>query len=409
MKRSKYIKISPLYLGLWLFLSFPSLDSRAQNSSTFIDRFHQKLYQNNHLYKYLYRKFWAVDTNQSDTGRLKESEFFVIPFATYSPESSYKFGLAGVYSFFTHKDRITRISSQSLRVSYSVDNQAKIEFSPDFWTPYNKTHFTGYMYLASFPSYFYGIGNNTRDSNQILLQSKQVYMDLEAEKEIFQHFRLGLTLTLIGNTYNPQSNQGFFQKFPGLYAQSGGSAYFTGISLIYDTRDRINFTTRGSYYRLNPAFSFHGISNLNSLGEINFTSIQYFPLGRKTTLGLNLVANTIFGSQVPFFLLNNLGGSNIERGYYSGRYRDKSLLEGQLEFKYHFIPRLALAVFGGTGTTWGYTPFSISQFKPSLGGGLHYIFSVPNQLSLRFDYGIGDKPAGESRSHGFYFSLAEAF
>jgi len=402
-------KILSPFLTLVFFLIIGS-SCKAQDNTNFIDRFHQRVYQNNRVYRYLYKKFWAVDTSRKDSSKLKESEFYFVPFATYSPETSYKFGLAGIYSYFTHKDAITRVSSQSLRITYSVLNQAKIEFSPDIWTPYNKTHYTGYIYGESFPYYFYGIGNNTLDSNKTLVQSKQFRFNLEGEKEVFEHFRVGLTLNFIAHNYNFSSNQTFFQKFPGLYAENGGSAYFTGVSFIYDNRDLINFTTKGSYFRLNPSISVQGISNLNTLAQINFTGVQYFSLGAKTILGLNLVANTIIGNQVPFFLLNTLGGSNIERGYYSGRYRDKSILEAQAEFKYHLIPRMALVAFAGTGTTWGYQAFNTSQFHPSFGGGIHYIFSVPNQLSVRFDYGIGDKPEGNlSRSKGFYFSLSEAF
>lgn len=404
-----FMKKLTLFL-FFLSLSFFLTDTlKAQENSNFIDRFHQRLYKNIGAYRYLYKNFWAVDTNKKNSDQLMESEYYFIPFATYAPETSVKFGLAGIYSYYKHKDSITRVSSQSLRISYSVLNQAKIEYSPDIWTAYNKIHLTGYVYAESFPYYFYGIGANVLDSNKTLLQSKQFKFNLETEREVLPKFRIGITLNIIGNSYSDPSDSLFFQKFPGYYANKGGTAYFTGFSFIYDSRDLSTFTTRGIYIRLNPVFSPHGISNLNSLGEINFSGVQYFPLGKKTTLGLNLIANTIFGAQVPFFLLNSLGGSNIERGYYSGKYRDKSILEGQVEFKYHFIPRLALAVFAGSGTTWGYLPFSTSNFKPSYGGGIHYIFSVPNQLSVRFDYGIGNKPQGENRNKGFYFSLSEAF
>jgi outer membrane protein assembly factor BamA len=198
-------------------------------------------------------------------------------------------------------------------------------------------------------------------------------------------------------------------KYSYLYGVRGGTSYFTGLSFIYDDRDVLNFTSKGTYIRLNPSISLHGISTLNTMEQINFTGVEYLKFSRTVSLGLNLVANTIIGKQVPFFLLYQLGGANIERGYYQGRYRDKTILAGQAEFKYHFLARLALAAFIGTGTTWGYEPFDIHQFKPSYGGGIHYIFSIQNRLSLRLDYALGIKPPGEARFHGLYFAIGEAF
>jgi len=387
-----------------ILVFFQSTRSQAQDNQGFIIRLHQRMYQNNKAYHFLYKKLWEVDTTKLDSSLYKKSEFFALPYITYSPETKFKFGLAGIYSYYTHKDSITRVSTQSLRISYSTTNQAKMEYSPDIWTKNNKIHLTGYIYGESFPFYFYGIGNNTQDSNKLLIQSKQFLVDVEAEKELIKRFRLGLTLRILGNNFNYNSNAAFFQKYPGLYAQKGGAVYFTGISLVYDTRDLINFTTKGTYLRLNPAISLQGISNLNTLTTVNFSGIQFIPITKKSTLGINLVANTIIGNQVPFFLLNQLGGSSIERGYYSGQYRDKSMLEGQVEFRYHFIPRLALVGFLSEGSTWGLQAFSFSEFKPSAGGGIHYVFSIPNQLTFRLDYGKGIQ-----KSHGFYFELAEAF
>jgi len=38
-----------------------------------------------------------------------------------------------------------------------------------------------------------------------------------------------------------------------------------------------------------------------------------------------------------------------------------------------------------------------------------YFFDTAKGLSVRLDYGVGEKKANEKRQSGFYISLAEAF
>ncbi len=406
-------KLILLLFAFWFWsLNGNAQDTLGSNSSVrkgFINRIHNKLYNHNQAYHYLYNRFWAVDTNKSLIENKQKNDFVIIPFVTYEQETSFKFGLASDYSFYTHADSTTRISSQTGKLSYSLDHQYSIELNPDIWTSYNRYHFTGALQYESFPSYFYGIGYNTLDSNKLLLSLHQYYIDLEAEKKIFPAFRLGLTLTTASYNYNFSSNNSFFLKYPNYYAVKGGNYFFTGFSITYDTRDYLHYTSQGTYLQVKSDFNIKGLSTLNNISRFNFTGIEYFSFSKKFILGFNAIYNTTFGQQVPFFLLNQLGGANIERGYYTGRFRDKSLLAGQVEFKYRLIPRLAFAAFGGTGTTWGYEPFSTSEFKPSFGGGIRYFFSVQNKITIRLDYGVGEKLPNEARSHGFYFSLGEAF
>ena len=409
LKKFKGPLIALLIVAQTGFFSFVSAQESTTGNVSFINRLHRKLYHHSKPYTFLYNQLWLVDTAKSDTDLLKKPNFVVIPYFAYSPETSFQFGGAGVYSLFLHKDSITRVSAQTGSISYTLNNQFDLELDPDFWTAYNKTHYTGTIIFASFPLNFYGIGYSTKDSNKVNLDSRKAFIDLEFEKQVIPNFRIGTTLIVTYDNFNLNANKDFLNNYSSLYGAKGGTSFFTGLSFIYDDRDVLNFTSKGTYIRLNPSVSLHGISNLNTMAQVNFTGVEYLKFSHTLSLGLNMIANTIIGKQVPFFLLYQLGGANIERGYYQGRYRDKSILAAQAEFKYHFLARLALCGFVGTGTTWGYQPFSTSEFKPSYGGGIHYIFSIQNQLSLRLDYALGNKPPGEQRFHGVYFAIGEAF
>jgi outer membrane translocation and assembly module TamA len=97
------------------------------------------------------------------------------------------------------------------------------------------------------------------------------------------------------------------------------------------------------------------------------------------------------------------------RGYYSGRYREENLLAAQAEFRYRLIPKLGFVAFAGAGSVYQSENLELRNFKPSYGGGMRYFFDVERGLSIRLDYGLGEKRANEERQKGFYVSLGEAF
>lgn len=98
----------------------------------------------------------------------------------------------------------------------------------------------------------------------------------------------------------------------------------------------------------------------------------------------------------------------IMRGYYNGRYRDQNLLATQAELRYRFHPRIGVAGFVGTGSTFR-KGLGNTRFVPSYGGGIRYFFDLEHSSSIRLEYGVGEKRPGEKRQGGFYLSLSEAF
>jgi hypothetical protein len=70
--------------------------------------------------------------------------------------------------------------------------------------------------------------------------------------------------------------------------------------------------------------------------------------GRKSVLALQAVA-TMTAGDVPFYMLAQLGGPNVMRGDYEGRYRDRELLAVQLEYRFPILWRFGGTAFAGIG------------------------------------------------------------
>jgi outer membrane protein assembly factor BamA len=151
-----------------------------------------------------------------------------------------------------------------------------------------------------------------------------------------------------------------------------------------------------------------GGNNSYQGGLLNIEVSQYNALSKRFMLGFDVQTQNLTGARSPFYLLPTLGSDEMMRGFYNGRYRDRNMLAGQAELRYRLSDRIGLAGFAGGGTVFNKS-FALSDLKPNYGGGLRYFFDVEKGLTIRADYGFGQKVPGEERQSGFYLSLGEAF
>jgi len=108
--------------------------------------------------------------------------------------------------------------------------------------------------------------------------------------------------------------------------------------------------------------------------------------------------------ETPFQLLPELGGQNLMRGYYQGRYRDRVYTAAQSEYKFIFLRRWALVAFLGTGQVAGsLSDLDADGIKFAGGGGLRFYIVQSQRIAFRLDAGFS------KNDRGVYFNLLEAF
>ncbi|MFB2119442.1 polymerase [Parapedobacter sp. 2B3] len=344
---------------------------------------------------------------EKDTTR--SAGFVVLPALGYAQETGLEFGLAGVYNFYLNKtDTSIRTSNLTFIGTFTTQRQTNLKLESDIWTTGNRYHYINELRFRNFPFNFYGLGNETAAQDEDVVLMQLIRVRLEGERELTTNYYGGLNLAFERYTFADKESGGIFDRMQP-YGQDGGYHLMFGISQLYDTRNRNTYTTRGHYARAKYAYSpgFGGGSNFQgSLFDLDLRS--FFPFTSELTLGLNAHYKTSFGSRVPFYVYRELGGDMMMRGYYAGRYRDRSLIAAQSELRYRFHPRLGVAAFAGAGSTY-HSGLSNARFVPSFGGGIRYFFDLEHQSSIRLEYGIGEKRPGEKRQGGLYLSLSEAF
>lgn len=351
------------------------------------------------LHKYL--------SNEKDTTR--KPSFLPLPAAAYAQETGLKVGVTGLYSFYTdRKDPHIKNSTIEASISYTEKKQTSTKVLSEIWTKNNDYRFYGELRYQNFPYNFYGIGANTLKADKNLINERRFRFMAAADKRMFGKYYLGFITEFEHFKYEDKEPGGFFEKSD-LVGKEGGKYISFGIEQFVDTRNTNTYTTKGQFAKLtlNYVPDFFGGENYNG-GIVQFNYRYFQPLNNKFTLGVNGIFNSLTSHDAPFYMLQRLGSDQIMRGYYQGRYNDRNYTALQTEFRYRFVPRFGVVAFGGVGSVYGISDFG-GNLKPNYGGGLRYFFDLERSLSVRIDYGWGEKVPGEKRQGGVYFSLGEAF
>ena len=132
----------------------------------------------------------------------------------------------------------------------------------------------------------------------------------------------------------------------------------------------------------------------------------YRPIKENTVLAAQLYGQFTQGNP-PFNMLSLMGGESLMRGYYLGRYRDKNLVAGQVEYRilpFSFSKRIGASAFLAAGQVYSDDhPFSWRQFLPTGGAGLRFLIFPEKDIYTRLDV------AYTREGRGVYFFIGEAF
>lgn len=348
-------------------------------------------------------------SNKVDSSR--KASLMPLPVIGYSQEIGFELGVGALYSIYLDKkDPENRSSNFYGIASISTKGQYKFLVKADAWSPGNLYHYIGELRAKKIPFNFYGLGNETLAADEDAVEQNWFKLSAEAEKKIAKNLYSGISGMVEHYAFNDKQTGGIFDMSPGIIDREGGSVAFAGLSQSFDNRNSSNYTLRGMWVRLSYQYGMAlGGDNgfRGSLIKLNLRN--FWSLSPKFVLGVNGLYHTIQGRNIPFYLLPQMGNDEIMRGYYTGRYRGQNLLAAQMELRYRYSTRFGLVVFGGGGQVFENCSCSLKGFKPSYGAGGRYFFDPEKGLSVRLDYGIGEKRLNEKRQSGFYISLAEAF
>lgn len=336
---------------------------------------------------------------------LYPDKLILTPVLTYTPETSLAAGLGAKYLFkFNGSGEDTRTSNMPISFTYTLNNQVELQSGYDVFFQDEKYLLSGNLELRVFPRFYYGVGRNTPESNEESYSFSQVLASPLIQKNIIVPYLFaggGIRYNQVGNFEYEADSQ---LRAGNVTGSSGSRSLGAEFAITYDDRDNILNALSGWYARVSFGFyrAWMGSTQNFERGRIDIR--KYIPLNnKKHILAFQLKSDFSFGN-VPLVELAALGGDQIMRGYYQGRYLDNHLLALQAEYRFTVYKRIGGVVFAGLGdvspTLRG---FELGNFRPSFGLGLRILIEKKENLNLRFDYGFGRKTSNS------YFKVAEAF
>ena len=337
---------------------------------------------------------------------------------SYTPEASFGEGGAVLASFRMNKqDTISQRSLLPAGLNLSINGTIVVAGAGTFF--FNENRFRIYMNYGyrNEPSHYYGKGfekaeNLERGDSTTRFHRSYFQLYPRFVWEVRPHFYLGglfdLNYTKVSDVNPVMEEDPYFQQFKRKYFNVG-----IGGLIQYDTRDDVATPTRGMLLGANFKLfgKYWGGAYNYEIIELEYRQFKNVFRPRST---LAWIAKSQIGlGDIPFTELPTFGSPFDLRGYYMGKYRDKSMAYGIVEYRHmfgspakyksgNFWAKCGFVAWVGTGTI-GETPFDWNKWKLNFGAGLR--FQMQPGKNFRLD--VGKEPGQPGMQ--VYMNMTEAF
>lgn len=355
-------------------------------------------------------KFWltltlllaAIVSFGKDVDSTKRGRALVLPIAYYTPETKWAFGGGGIcYYNFGKSRKTTRPSSFYFYGVYTTQNQVLFHLPFHVFTPNDDVYIFGQLAYFNFPIDYYGIGNGIDFETHQPLQQRFSRQRFSFTKRVEGSLYLGVKLwSDIYFDIDGSLVDGYdMLALPG---KNGGQANGAGLVILSDTRKNVYCPPDGHFVSASIAVypNFLGTGGfLNAMLDLR----KYVSVGAKNTFAFQYYGSFNTGD-VPFFMLEQMGGPFMQRGYYRGSLRDRNQMSVQAEWRRQLIGRFGGVLFAGFGGVFDNArDLGWKNTCHSIGLGLRVMINRKERIPMRIDHGIGQG------SHGWYGTTGEAF
>lgn len=337
----------------------------------------------------------------TDAAKKDESELAAVPAVFRTPETGLGGGGALIYIPASHGGRV---SSALGGLLYTQKKQFLTAlywenyFAHDTWVSEIFTSFQHY------PDSFFGVGadTNAADEETYIWEQKRIATTLRYL--ITPDLRFGPSAVRSDDEFSELKEGGQLASGD-IDGVKGGKSIGLGISGRYDTLDDGYGPTKGQVVNITSTRYLPALGSDFSFSTTEINVKGFTALSAGDVIGAQLFTN-IEGGNPPFYQLAPLGGKNLLRGYFLGRYRDRNLVVAQTEWRHHIAGSFGGVFFAGVGdVAHDLKGFKAKDLKPSGGIGARYQLVQKQKINLRVDIGVGRSQPGPA----LYLYLLEAF
>lgn len=318
---------------------------------------------------------------------------------SYSAATSLGLGgtASGLYSW-DRADSLLPKSNVSIFGNASLTGMLAVGLRGNNFLPHDRYRLNYQLFLLNFPSYFWGIGYDNGSNND----NKSRYDCISVL------FKPDFLFCLSSRIYaGPMLNMKWMNTFghdnPALLEgqRTATVSLGVGFNISYDSRDFVLNAYRGNYFRWEQLFYPSGLGNRQAFSSTDLTYSAYRQVWKGGVLAAEGHALFNYGD-VPWTMLALVGVQGRMRGYYEGRYRDRNLIEGQVELRQRIKGRHGMVLWVGCANVFrNFDHIWMDQLLPNYGVGYRWEFK--KRVNIRLDMGFTkDNP-------NMTFNINEAF
>jgi len=335
-----------------------------------------------------------------DTLEQKGFGFAFIPAIFYTPETGFAGG-ASVLLFFRGDGRGSQPSTVSPTLIFTAKSQIIAVVGYELNLRQDRYRVTGGLGFLKFPNDFYGIGSDTPDEPEAFTP-ESTFLGVSIQRALRPRFRLGLHYEF-GHSEITEKESGGMLDSGAVPGSDGGTVSGLGPVFTWDSRDNLFYPKIGSFHTFAATFFNPDFGSDFVFERYNLNLRTYIPFLGKNVLALHAWLSFVTGNP-PFQMMSAIGGSELMRGYYDGRYRDNHAAVFQAEWRRRLWWRFGATAFVGYGDVASrVNDFEIGDFKPAAGAGIRFVIDRGEGVAVRIDFGFIGGTLGP------YITINEAF
>jgi hypothetical protein len=319
----------------------------------------------------------------------------------YLPETHWVLGAAVMLVEPSMSDSGRRESQLQVLGAATELGQYVAALRPSWYLQRDAVHIVGSLEVSRFPDYFYGVGNGAPSSAKEPYTPVYLLADLRPLLRVAPGLYLGPTLR-VQHVSMQRVTPGGQLASGTVTGAEGGTTVQLGASAEWDTRDSTLYPRSGALLRLDLRGADPALGSDFEFGVMQLDARRYFGIGASgQVLALQGLLELRSGAP-PFYDTGKLGGGELMRGWYAGRYRDRQLWCAQAEYRLPLVWRLGAVVFGSAGAVARDGRDLGDAVRLAGGGGLRFAPLARVPVNLRLDVAHGSATS-------VYFGLGEAF
>jgi len=342
-----------------------------------------------------------------------------IIYPSLSPETGWAGGI-GLQGCWNMPGEENLPSTIRFMGSYTQYKQWKVQTQGSFYMggeiPW-VLHFN--VQYRDWPDQYFGIGNTMQQAKDYA--SKRASFTLEPLIRLPRHWNVGPMADFLWEKNNLPNVDTTY------HGSNNTLMWGIGISSQYDTRDVINYPTRGMLFNFKGFYCEPALGSSCRLWKLDADFRHHVTLWQPKEfesdfervnkalvfsyqIRMQAAFSTSPTEEIPFQMLPTLGGDEILRGIRANTFRDNLLWAVQSELRFPIYSILRGTVFASVGDVYNTDHWHWATPKVGYGLGLRLAINKAH-VNVRFDIARNniDKSWGDWDSYSFYITASEAF